>query len=182
MTTAALLLHTPFLSLIYLVIAFSSQQIPGPVFSEPVLKVNPVGKAPSTAVMMLERLSGADTVETPNNSYVHINIFLYRYVHRYIDVIILCNHLKSICFTYIQIIEDFKSRTKNLIPQLCNVKELEHQPGAPLIKLEWCGMQCLGKYGRFCKPNDKVANWLDHSSQSSGKSVCWYNTYVGISD
>ena len=69
-------------------------------------------------------------------------------------------------------IEEFKSHTKNLIPHLCNVKEIEHKPGARLIKLEWCGMQCLGKYGRFGKPNDKVANWLDHSNQYSGKLFC----------
>ena len=79
-------------------------------------------------------------------------------------------------------IEEFKSRTKNLIPCLHDVKELEHKPSAPLIKLEWCGMQCMGKYGQFRKPNDQVANWLDYSNQYSGKLCCWYNTYVGILD
>ena len=73
------------------------------------------------------------------------------------------------CNTYIQMIEEFRSRTKNLIPCLSNVKELEHQPGAPLINLKWCGMQCSGKYGHFFKSGAKKLDNYNQSSVNEGK-------------
>ena len=58
-------------------------------------------------------------------------------------------------------IEKFKAHTKD-IPCLSNVKKKEDQSGAPLIKLEWCGMQCSGKYGQFIKSDNPDAERLDN--------------------
>ena len=65
-------------------------------------------------------------------------------------------------------IAEFDSHIKNLhIPSLGNVKKLEDQSGCPLIKLEWCGIQCSGTYGVLTKVNDcsteKIGNSVDQS-------------------
>ena len=75
-------------------------------------------------------------------------------------------------------IKEFRSRTENLIPNLGKVKQLEDQcDGLLLIKLEWCGMQCSGKYGLFLKLNNYSTNRLGISDQSSAdlsKLLCNY--------
>ena len=61
-------------------------------------------------------------------------------------------------------IAEFDSHIKGLIPRLIIVKKLKDQSGGPLIKLEWCGMQCSGKYGLLTKVDD-------HSTENLGTSV-----------
>ena len=61
-------------------------------------------------------------------------------------------------------IAEFASHIKGLIPSLNNVKKLKDQSGDPLIKLEWCGMQCSGKYGLLTRVDD-------HSTDKLGTSV-----------
>ena len=51
-------------------------------------------------------------------------------------------------------IRDFDSHVKGLVPSMGHITKLEDQVGGPLIKLEWCGMQCSGKYGLFTKVDD----------------------------
>ena len=64
-------------------------------------------------------------------------------------------------------IENFRSHMKDAIPCLSNVKKAEHHSGVPFIKLEWCGMQCSGKYGQFIKSDNQGAGRLDSSKHSS---------------
>ena len=53
-------------------------------------------------------------------------------------------------------IEKFRSHTKKTIPCLSGVKKSEHQSDdTSLIKLEWCGTQCSGKYGLILKSDDQ---------------------------
>ena len=61
-------------------------------------------------------------------------------------------------------IAEFASHIKGLIPSLNNVKKLKDQSGDLLIKLEWCGMQCSGKYGLLTRVDD-------HSTDKIGTSV-----------
>lgn len=61
-------------------------------------------------------------------------------------------------------ITEFDSHIKGCIPSLGHVKKLEDQSGGPLIKLEWCGMQCSGKYGFLTKVDD-------HSTEKIGTPV-----------
>ena len=69
--------------------------------------------------------------------------------------------------------EGFQSCTKTIVPSLGKVKQLEDQCGGLLIKLEWCGMQCSGKYGAFSKLKNYSTDRLgitDHSSESTDQS------------
>ena len=67
-------------------------------------------------------------------------------------------------------IAEFDSKIKGWIPNISHVKKLEDQSGGPLIKLEWCGMQCSGKYGVLTKEDD-------HSTEKTGASV-GQSTYI----
>ena len=60
-------------------------------------------------------------------------------------------------------ITEFDSHIKGLIPSIGHVKKLDQSDG-PLIKLEWCGMQCSGKYGLLTVVND-------HGTEKLGTSV-----------
>ena len=64
-------------------------------------------------------------------------------------------------------IEKFKVRMKDTIPCLNNVKKIERHSGAPFIKLEWCGMQCSGKYGQFVKSDNPDTGRHDTFKYSS---------------
>ena len=77
-------------------------------------------------------------------------------------------------------ITDFDSHIKGLIPSLNHVKKVKHQSDGPLIKLEWCGMQCSGKYGLLTKVDDygteKIGTPVDQS-----KLLCsWYHVNFKI--
>ena len=61
-------------------------------------------------------------------------------------------------------IKEFNSHIKSLVPTTGHVKKLEDQSDGPLIKLEWCGMQCSGKYGILTKVDD-------HSTEKLGTLV-----------
>ena len=61
-------------------------------------------------------------------------------------------------------IEKFRLHTQDAIPYLNNVKKVEQQSDAPFIKLEWCGMQCSGKYAQFTKSDNLDAGRLCNSS------------------
>ena len=64
-------------------------------------------------------------------------------------------------------IKEFRSHTGSLIPNLGRVKQLEdHCDRLQLIKLEWCGMQCSGKYGVFSKLKNYSTDKLGISDQS----------------
>ena len=52
--------------------------------------------------------------------------------------------------------EEFNSYVKDLVPSLGHIKKLEDQSDGPLIKVEWCGMQCSGKYGLLTKVGTSV--------------------------
>ena len=75
-------------------------------------------------------------------------------------------------------IEEFGLHAKNLIPCLSKVKKLEHQPGASLINLKWCGMQCSGKYGHFLKSGNQCAKKLDNYNQSSVNQGKWLISFI----
>ena len=67
-------------------------------------------------------------------------------------------------------IDQFRSHIK--IPFLSDVKKVEHHCDAsPMIKLEWCGMQCSGKYGQLLKYNQGTGRLEnpDHSAGNQGK-------------
>ena len=61
----------------------------------------------------------------------------------------------------------FISQTKDLFPYLKGVKKVDHQSDTPLMKLEWCGMQCSGKYGLFIKSEDRGTEKHSDSTHSS---------------
>ena len=61
-------------------------------------------------------------------------------------------------------IEEFDSHIRRLVPSIGEVKKQEDQSNSPLIKLEWCGMQCSGKYGLLTKVDN-------HSTAKLGISV-----------
>ena len=64
-------------------------------------------------------------------------------------------------------IDKFRSHTKHAIPCLNDVKKVDQQCGHPLIKLEWCGIECSGKYGLLLGSDNKGQHdvMLDHSAQ-----------------
>ena len=64
-------------------------------------------------------------------------------------------------------ITEFASHIKDLIPSLRNVKKLKDQSGDPMIKLEWCGMQCSGKYGLLTRVDDHSTDKLSTSVDQS---------------
>ena len=60
-------------------------------------------------------------------------------------------------------IEKFRSRTKDAIPCLGGVKKVDQQSGHSLIKLEWYGKECSGKYGFLIRS--------DYQGQDDIKSI-----------
>jgi len=64
-------------------------------------------------------------------------------------------------------IAKFRSQTKDLIPCLKDVKKVDNQSDTPLMKLEWCGMQCSGKYDLFIKSEEQGTERCSNSAYSS---------------
>ena len=64
-------------------------------------------------------------------------------------------------------IEKFRSHTKHVIPCLNDVKIVDQQSSHSLINLEWCGIECSGKYGLLLGSNNQGQHdvMLDYSAQ-----------------
>ena len=64
------------------------------------------------------------------------------------------------------------------IPSLVHVKKLDDQSDGPLIKLEWGGMQCSGKYDILTKVDDCSTERLSISVDESKQLCNWHYVWA----